>query len=135
MPADRSRPLEIQSELWNTFLNEFTRANRGAQARLELIDPNTEMGRLVPTENRPFDGVSIDAKDRERTVWLSFGAGPEGHLTHSVQKASVIRTLLPSGTRGAVLEIETADGSKAVLELTLPESYALPGPESRPAGR
>src|SRR5512138_3078439 len=69
-PADRSAPLEIQPDRWNAFLSEFTRANRGAHARLQVLDPNTEMGRLVPIENWLFDGVSIDLKDRERTIML-----------------------------------------------------------------
>jgi hypothetical protein len=135
-PADRGNTLEIPADRWHAFLADFTRANRGAHARLEVLDPNTEMGRLVPTEDRVFDGVSIDSKDGELTVWLAFGASPpKDHLTHSVHRPSAIRTLQPGEGRGAVLEVESADGSKIVLELTLPEAYALPGGESGPRGR
>ncbi len=134
-PADRSAPVEIQPDQWNAFLAEFTRANRGAHARLEVLDPNTEMGRLVPVENRLFNGVSMDSKDRERTILLAFGATPQEHVTHSVNKVSAVRMLLPSGSRGAVLEIESADGAKTLLELTLPEAHALPGAEPEPGRR
>ena len=134
-PSGRSNALEIPRDRWIAFLAEFTRENRGAHARLEVLDPNTEMGHLVPTEDCPFDGVSVDLRDREDTVWLAFGATPENHLTHSIHKTSAIRALPPGGGRGAVLEIESADGSKMVLELTMPETYALPEAESRPRGR
>ena len=62
---------EIQPERWILFLAEFTQEYRGAHARLEVLDPSTEVGRLAPIEDRPFEDVSADVKDRERTVWAT----------------------------------------------------------------
>ena len=97
--------------------------NRGAHARLEVIGID-EIGYAVETEDRPFDGVSADTKDRERIVWFAFGA-PD-HLTHGVQSVTAVRVLAPTGQRGAVLEVEAKDGSRTVLTLTRPEEFELP---------
>lgn len=120
---------EVPLDQWIPFLAVFTRENRGAHARLEIVGADTEVGYQVQTEGRLFDGVSADIKDRERAVWIAFGSTPADHLTHGVQSATVIRTLPPSETRGAVLEVEAADGTKTILDLTKPEEYALPPAE------
>lgn len=105
--------------------------NRGAHARLEIVAPDAEVGYQVETEDRPFDGVSADIKDREHTVWIAFGSRREDHLTHGVEKAKVIRALPANERGGVVLEVEAADGTNTILELTSPEAYALPPAESR----
>ena len=116
----------IRPAEWNSFLAEFTREYRGAHGRLEVIGANTDTGYQVETENQPFEGASADTKDRERTVWITFGSGPKGHLTHGVERVTAIRTLDPSEGRGAVLEVEAADGSKNILELSGVADFALP---------
>jgi hypothetical protein len=70
---------DIDKDRWSTFLAEFTRENRGAHARLEVLGP--DVGYQVQTEDRPFDGVSADTKDGERAVWITFGSTTEDHLT------------------------------------------------------
>jgi hypothetical protein len=122
--------LEIPLDRWIPFLAEFTRENRGAHARLEIVGADTEVGYQVETEDRPFDGVSADVKDRERTVWIAFASTAEDHITHGIQNATAIRMLPPTEKRGAVLEVEAADGTKNILDLTRPEAYALPPAES-----
>lgn len=116
----------IRPEEWNSFLAGFTREYRGAHGRLEVIGANTDVGYQVETENQPFEGVSADTKDRERTVWITFGSGPKEHLTHGVERVTAVRTLDPSEGRGAVLEVESADGSKNILELSGVSDFALP---------
>ena len=72
-PAPKRQTEEVSPEQWIPFLADFTRENRGAHARLTIIGAEADMGAQVETENRPFDGVSADVKDRERTVWITFG--------------------------------------------------------------
>jgi hypothetical protein len=122
---------EIHADRWIPFLAEFTRENRGAHARLEVVAPDVEVGYQVETEDRPFDGVSADIKDRERTIWIAFGSRPEDHLTHGVERAMVIRTLPKDENGGVVLEVEAVDGTNTILELTSPAAYALPPAEPR----
>jgi Family of unknown function (DUF5335) len=129
--AHRPNTHEIPEKEWIPYLAEFTRENRGANARLEIVGADKEVGYQVETEDRPFDGVAADIKDRERTVWIAFGSTAEDHLTHGVHGAAAIRVLPSTEARGSVLEVEAADGTKTILELTLPESYALPPGERR----
>ena len=117
---------EIHLDRWVPFLAQFTKENRGAHARLEIVGPDTAIGYQVQTDDRPFDGVSSDIKDGGREVWIAFGSTPENHLTHGVPTAVVIRVLPPSERSGAVLEVESADGTKTILELSNPQNYALP---------
>jgi hypothetical protein len=115
---------EITSDQWIAFFAEFTRENRGAHARLDVL--GTDVGYQVETEDRPFDGISTDVKDGEHAVWITFGSTPNDHLAHGIQNVAAVRVLPPIGQSGAVVEVVARDGTRTVLELTRPEAYALP---------
>jgi|SRR5579872_2499161 len=115
---------KIADDQWITFFADFTRDNRGAHARLDVI--GRDVGYQVETENRPFDGVSTDVKDGEHTVWVTFGSTPDDHLAHGVHSATAIWLRPPTGDAGAALEVEAKDGTRTVLQLSQPEAYALP---------
>jgi hypothetical protein len=115
---------EITLDRWIPFLAEFTQENRGAHARLELI--GEDVASRVETENRPFDGVSADVKDRERTVWIAFGSIDADHFTHGVHNAIAIRVIPPREHMGAVLAVDSGDGTRTLLQLGLPGEFALP---------
>jgi Family of unknown function (DUF5335) len=128
---DQTDTREIQFDQWIPFLAAFTKENRGAHGRLEVVGADTDIGYRVQTENHPFDGAAADIKDRERTVWIAFGSTPENHLTHGIHNATAIRVVPAMGEAGPVLEVEAADGTRTILELTRPEDYALPPAENR----
>ena len=115
---------EIEPDRWIPFLAEFTRENRGAHARLEVLA--ADQGYQVETENRPFDGVSADAKDGEHAVWIAFGSTPADQLTHGINRVTAIHMLPASGDTGVALAVDAADGTRTILELTAPDAYALP---------
>jgi hypothetical protein len=85
-----------------------------------------DVGRLVKTENRPFDGISADIKDAESSVWITFASTPGDHLAHGIQNAKAIRVREPVGESGPALEVLSEDGTTTLLELSLPEAYAIP---------
>ncbi|MBZ5581721.1 MAG: DUF5335 domain-containing protein [Acidobacteriia bacterium] len=117
---------EIPRDQWARFLDEFTREHRGSHARLEII--GGEAGAQVETENRQLDGAAADYKDGECTVWITFtsGAQPGEHLARGIHGVKAVRCLPPAGQQGAVLEVESGDGTKTVLELSHSAAYALP---------
>ena len=115
---------EIEKDQWVEFLADFTRENRGAPARLEVV--GAEVGHQVETENLPFEGVSTDGKDGEQAVWISFGSTLEDHLTHGIQNVTAIWERLPSGQAGAALKVIANDGTTTILQLSRPEEYFLP---------
>ena len=115
---------EIEKSRWNTFLTGFTRENRGAHTRVEVL--GSEVGRQVETEDRPFDGISADIKDAESSVWITFGSTPEDHIAHGIQNVTAIRVRQPVGDSGPALEIVAQDGTTTLLQLSPPLAYALP---------
>jgi hypothetical protein len=123
LPANTNTQ-EIEPDRWIPFLAEFTRENRGAHARLEVLAP--EAGYLVETENRPFDGVAADVRDGENAVWITFGSTPADHLTHGIRRVTAIRMVPAAGNTGVVLAVDSEDGTRTILELTSPDVYALP---------
>lgn len=116
---------EIPLSQWVAFLAEFTRENRGAHARLEIVGSDEEPFDQVETEGRTLDRISADSTDREHTVWISFGLPDEEQLTHRVHHAAAMRVLPASPGAGPILEIEAQDGTKTLLELEPVEEHAL----------
>ena len=112
---------------WIEFLAQFTRDNRGAHARLEVLGPG--VGYLVETDDRPFDGIGADVKDGEDALWITFGDTPEDHLTHGIQNVTALRVRPPVGRWGAAVLVEARDGTKTLLQLSRPEDFALPPAE------
>lgn len=116
--------IELEKNQWIAFLAEFTRQNRGAHARLEVLDP--DIGYQIEAEDRTFDGVSVDSKDGEKNLWITLGSTPADHHAHGIHNVTAIRVLPPTTSAGAVVEVEAQNGTKTLLELTRPEDYALP---------
>ena len=59
-------------------------------------------------------------------MWITFGSPIADHLSHSIHGAVAIRMLPLTEHTGAVLEIESADRTKNILYLAMPEAHALP---------
>jgi hypothetical protein len=117
----------IPPDRWISFLAEFTKANRGAHAVLRVVGPDTDIGYRVETENKPFDGVSADVRNKERSVWLAFSSGPRDHLSRGVHHAVAIHSVPAPEGAGPVLEVESADGTRCILELSPVGAHELPG--------
>lgn len=130
-PANRPSPTPqtqtVPRDQWNIFLTAFTRENRGAHARLEVVGGETKY--QVETENKPFDGISVDFKDRECTVWIVLGQTAADHVSHGISNATALRVIPPAGGRGATLEVESEDRTKTILEMSNPADFALPSPQ------
>lgn len=121
----RRRPTRnIEQNQWITFLDDFTRENRGSHARLEILGP--EVGSQVEAEDRPLNGLSADTKDGEHSVSISFGSSAEDHFEHGIQNVTAIRLLPVRGESGPTLEVVSRDETRAVLELSRPDAFALP---------
>jgi hypothetical protein len=122
--AGAADTITVARGLRNAFLADFTRNNRGAHARLEVLGP--DVGYQIQTDNRPFDGIVADVKDGEDAVWITFGSTSDQHLTHGVYGVTAIRVRLASAVHGAAVLVEARGGTKTLLELSHPEDYELP---------
>lgn len=124
LPSGRAT-LDVPVEEWAVFMDEFTRDNRGAHGEIEILGAE-DIPRIIEIEDRLFGGISVDHKDGEDTIWILFGADPDDSVSHSIVNATAVHAVPASGAQGAVLEIEAKDGTRTLLELTLPEEFALP---------
>ena len=95
-------------------------------ARLKSVGMSADAAGTSACATRPFDGISADVKDGEDVVWMLFGSTPEDRLAHGIPKVTMIKMRLPTGRRGAALEVDSEDGTRTLLELSRPEEYALP---------
>lgn len=59
-------------------------------------------------------------------MWITFGSTTTDHLSDGIHGAVAIRMLPLTQPTGAMLKIESADGTKNILYLAAPEAYALP---------
>jgi hypothetical protein len=114
---------EIHSDQWMPVLTTLTREFRGAHARLEVLGSDGEY--QVEAEDRPFDGISVDSKDGERVVWISFGPTPDRHLTHGVHDVSAIYMRTTDTAGGAAVEVRSSDGTRTILTLEAPGAHEL----------
>lgn len=128
IPQGGTPDLIVQRPEWIEFLARFTRENRGAHARLEIL--GADIGDQVETDDRPFDGIGPDVKDGEDAIWIAFGDSIEDHFTHGIHSVKTLRVRPAAGKYGAAVLVEAGDGTKTLLELSRPEDFALP-----PAGR
>ena len=128
IPRGVTPGLIVQRPEWIEFLARFTRENRGAHARLEIL--GADIGDQVETDDRPFDGIGPDVRDGEDAIWIAFGDSIEDHFTHGIQNVKTLRARPATAKYGAAVLVETLDGTKTLLELSRPEDFALP-----PAGR
>lgn len=123
-PSNVETAEAISRDQWLGFLAGFTRENAGAHARIEVL--GSDLGDQVIAEDRPFQGISADTKDRENTVWITVENNPTDHLAHGVHNVKALWLRPSTSQTGPALEIEDHDGIKTLLSLTRPEVFALP---------
>jgi len=133
------RTLEIPREAWRPALDTFTAIHAGWLVSLEILDP--AIGAQPEIENLPLLGVSVEHPEGEGDITISAGRPDTPNITHTIHAPS--RVDIERRDDGAVvaLQIEAADGTKAILRFltaALPETVdgltRLPAP-SKPAAR
>ena len=116
---------EIPKSEWSRFFAEFTRENRGSHTTIEVA--GRDIGDQVQIADEPLDGIAVDDKDGESRIWITFSGRGSDHLSHSVQGPVAVR--LRSTDRATILEIESPDGTKTMLQLNSQGAFRL-GPAS-----
>ena len=113
---------EVPARDWTTFFDSFSRSHRGWLVRLSVLD--FKLGAQVEAIELPLQGIVADS--HERGIAIQLGVRPDD-LEHSVRQPR--RVWVESAGDGdeaeAALEIESADGTRAILEFrcaALPES-------------
>ena len=73
---------------WTARLNDFSRANRGRTAVLDVDEP--EVDPQAETINLPFLGASYDPSDGRVTLMFGDDASEGRHLSHSISGVTSI---------------------------------------------
>ena len=113
---------EIPTQEWTAFCDGFSRRYQGWLVRLSVLDP--KLGAQVEAVDLPLQGIVADP--RGLGIAISLGERPDD-VEHSVRRPQRVWVEL-AGERDeaeAALEIESADGTRAILEFrgaVLPES-------------
>jgi hypothetical protein len=108
---------EIERDEWQSYLDDFSKRNRGRAARLELI--GGELGAQSEAEMLPFEGVTFESKGAQAAsveIMLGgAGAADARHLTHTVTEVRRIVPKMGADGREDALEIEGGDGVLGIL--------------------
>ncbi len=96
---------------WTAFFDAFSRRHEGWLARLIVLDP--KLGAQVEAFELPLQGVVADTRGRDITIQL--GLRP-GDVEHAVRNAKRVWVELADDDAEAAVEIESSDGTKAILE-------------------
>ena len=109
----------VRPEAWTPFFDAFSRSHQGWLMNLTVLDP--KLGAQVEALELPLQGVVADTRGRDITIQL--GRMPND-VEHSVRRAKRVWVELGDDDAEAAVEIESEDGTKAILEFrsaVLPE--------------
>lgn len=121
-PGCRGRTVEIPAAAWAQTLNEFTAIHEGWLVSLDVLGP--EIGAQPEINNLPL-GVSADRIDHDGTIIISAARSVGEHITHTIQAATRVYIERREDGADVALQIESADGTKAILRFraaALPET-------------
>jgi nucleotide-binding universal stress UspA family protein len=104
MPEERGRFAFYE---WAERLEEFSRANMGRSAILEVIDP--ELGAQIEEKGVPFMGASFDPRDGRVQIMCGAVAGG-GHLTRNIGGVTAVQLLKDVNGRDAFLRVAHGRG-------------------------
>ena len=115
--------VEILREDWSHRLNEFTAIHEGWLVSLDIL--GAELGAQPEIENLPLVGVSADRVNHDGTIVVSVALSRGEHFTHIIEAVTRIYLERTNDGADAALQIESADGTKAILRFraaALPET-------------
>jgi hypothetical protein len=121
---------EIPHEQWPGYLDQFSRAHREAESRLETaVDGKSECRNAT---NLPLIGITDECADHDERISIMLGRAPESlgepseaNLSHTVDHPVRMRGAEWNDGYSGAIEIESADGSWTVLQVG-PSNQTLP---------
>jgi hypothetical protein len=115
--------VEIPREDWVHRLNEFTAIHEGWLVSLDVLGP--DLGVQPEIVSLPLLGVSADHVDHDGSVAVSVAQTRSEHFTHLIEAVTRICIERTDDGADAALQIESADGTRAILRFratALPET-------------
>ena len=110
---------EIASGQWAEFFERFTRDHDGDPATLRIL--RGDLGAQVEARALPFEGISPDRRGGE-PITIDLGRGLATHIEHRVVAPRRVWAQFDENGRDVSLEIESADDTKTIIELSRSDS-------------
>ena len=96
---------------WTAFFDAFSRRHQGRLVRLLVLDP--KLGAQVEALQVPLQGVVADRHSRGITIQVG---ARQGGVAHTVRDPRRVWVELAEEGSEAAIEIESADGTKSIVE-------------------
>jgi hypothetical protein len=115
------RNRQVPHAEWPPFFEAFTRRHQGWLATVRVIDP--KIGSQVEARDLPLEGIVVDAASHG-PISILLGTGADANIEHPVDRPEQVWVEMTEQGAEAALEIESAGGTKTILEFrgaVLPE--------------
>jgi Family of unknown function (DUF5335) len=122
----RGRPMqtiEVAQTDWARALDEFSAIHEGWLVSLEVM--GSTLGVQPQIRELPLRGITADSDSRGPAITISAARVNGEHITHIIHAPTHVRIEQTSQGADAALEIESADGTAAILRFrtaALPET-------------
>ena len=107
------RTLEIPAKDWTRALDEFSAVHDRWLISLELLSPT--LGAQPQIRDLPLLGVTAESRARDSTITIAAGGAAAGHIEHVIHAPTRVRLERTNEGADVALEIESADGTAAIL--------------------
>ncbi|HEY0283912.1 MAG TPA: DUF5335 family protein [Vicinamibacterales bacterium] len=112
---------EIPRERWDTFFSRFSDDHETQFVAVEVM--GSDIGAQVEGRSLLLSGISR-ADANNQSLALMFDSVNGEHVTHTVNKPTRVWVLRAPDNSDEALEIESADGTRTLIRLGLPETSA-----------
>jgi hypothetical protein len=109
---------EIPRSEWVSFFDAFSRQHEDWLVTLELQETN--QAPRVEAREVPLEGITADLKAGQDSVSIITAHKDQEYISHRVPQATRVRLLESQAGVHEGLEIESQDGTKAVLRFRSP---------------
>jgi hypothetical protein len=109
---------EVRRSDWREFFDRFSKQHEGWLATLEiLVDGDDAQAEAVAL---PFEGISLNAKDKPESLVINFGRSAVDHVSHTIERPDHIWLTQTAEGADDSLEIEHQDEQKTLLRFRSP---------------
>lgn len=114
---------EIQHKKWGSFLDDFSRSHLGQRVTVKVLAGEQEPRTLA--NDLPLVGLVLDNKSSEGAlIEIIAGESPDANVVHEVRHPSHVRVAHASDGKGDILELESDEHSKTIVNVRPNEPVA-----------
>jgi hypothetical protein len=113
---------EINREDWNRFFDSLSKRRYEWRTEVEVLSPT--LGDQTLNAALPFNGITVEGSGENTMLDISVGDVTGQHQSHTIRNPVRVE-FLASETRGDVIDIEEADGTKTLIRFNEPSELLV----------